>query len=78
MISNITVNPSNQKMCDDCDLGIVENIKHIIFQCCYITRVNAMLEELREIGEGFVLLCFRNCPDTLSLIRGCYVDMSDE
>ena len=59
MISNITVNPSNQMMCDDCDLGIVENIKHIIFQYCYITRVNAMLEELREIVEGFVLLCFR-------------------
>ena len=43
-------------MCDKCDLGIVENIKHIIMQCPHDTHiVNAMFNELREIEHGSVL-----------------------
>ena len=40
------------KMCDRCDLGILENARHIILQCPFFSQERAnMFNELEDVSE---------------------------
>ena len=69
-----------QKKHENCDLGMVKNVKHVVLQCPYNEgESNNMLKQLKNMGVNSGLYELDHFHDILPVILGKYVvGLSDD
>ena len=59
------------KFCSNCDLGIVESVRHIVMQCPFnIMEITDMYSEPDKLEDGSWEYA-KECGDLMSVILGC-------